>query len=81
MKNRARGSWIAVMGCLAMAASADDSGGDYFGTEEPFAAEAVYFVLTDRFVDGDPANNQGPAGRRQPYFRPADPRRQRRARQ
>ena len=58
MKNRARGSWIAVMGCLAMVASADDSGRDYFGTEEPFAAEAVYFVLTDRFVDGDPANNQ-----------------------
>jgi cyclomaltodextrin glucanotransferase len=30
---------------------------DYFGTTEPFASEAVYFVVTDRFVDGDPANN------------------------
>ena len=30
---------------------------DYFGTTEPFASEAVYFIVTDRFVDGDPANN------------------------
>ena len=30
---------------------------EYYGTLEPFAAEAVYFLLTDRFVDGDPANN------------------------
>lgn len=30
---------------------------DYYGTLEPFASEAVYFLLTDRFVDGDPANN------------------------
>jgi len=29
----------------------------YFGTLEPFAAEAIYFVMTDRFVDGDPGNN------------------------
>ena len=31
---------------------------DYYGTLEPFASDAVYFVLTDRFVDGDPENNQ-----------------------
>lgn len=30
---------------------------DYYGTLEPFASEAVYFVVTDRFVDGDPENN------------------------
>lgn len=30
---------------------------EYYGTLEPFASEAVYFVLTDRFVDGDPGNN------------------------
>ncbi|WP_240473429.1 alpha-amylase family glycosyl hydrolase [Ferrimonas senticii] len=29
----------------------------YYGTLHPFASKAVYFVLTDRFVDGDPANN------------------------
>lgn len=30
---------------------------DYYGTTEPFASQAVYFVVTDRFVDGDPTNN------------------------
>lgn len=29
----------------------------YGGTELPFASEAVYFLLTDRFVDGDLSNN------------------------
>jgi len=29
----------------------------FIGTTEPFAAEAVYFVVTDRFVNGDPAND------------------------
>jgi glycosidase len=28
-----------------------------FGTDINFAKEAIYFVLTDRFVDGDPSNN------------------------
>lgn len=35
---------------------------EYYGTNEPFAADAVYFVLTDRFVNGDKSNdhrNQG----------------------
>ncbi|WP_421131465.1 alpha-amylase family glycosyl hydrolase [Alteromonas sp. A079] len=27
------------------------------GTTTPFASESVYFVVTDRFVDGDPNNN------------------------
>ncbi|MEL7450675.1 MAG: alpha-amylase family glycosyl hydrolase [Pseudomonadota bacterium] len=35
---------------------------DYYGTLEPFASEAVYFVVTDRFVDGDPSNNHGNQG-------------------
>jgi glycosidase len=38
------------------------SGRSYVGTLEPFASESVYFVLTDRFVDGDPANNQPEQG-------------------
>ena len=29
----------------------------YYGTLEPFASEAIYFAMTDRFVDGDPSNN------------------------
>ena len=30
---------------------------EIFGTQEPFASQAIYFVLTDRFVDGDPTIN------------------------
>ena len=30
---------------------------EFYGTLEPFAQEAIYFVLTDRFVDGDTSNN------------------------
>ncbi|MBT0585988.1 alpha-amylase family glycosyl hydrolase [Alteromonas oceanisediminis] len=29
----------------------------FVGTQHPFASEAVYFALTDRFVDGDKDNN------------------------
>ena len=62
MRSAARLAWIAAVGCLPLAACADDQGKDYYGTEEPFAAEAVYFVLTDRFVDGDRSNNQAEQG-------------------
>jgi cyclomaltodextrin glucanotransferase len=30
---------------------------EYYGTLEPFASEAVYFLMTDRFIDGDLGNN------------------------
>lgn len=36
---------------------------DLYGTDNPFAAEAIYFLLTDRFVDGDPTNNQVDQGK------------------
>ena len=35
---------------------------DYYGTLEPFASQAVYFVLTDRFVNGDASNDQRQQG-------------------
>jgi cyclomaltodextrin glucanotransferase len=35
---------------------------DYYGTLEPFVSESVYFLLTDRFVNGDPANDQRQQG-------------------
>ena len=41
---------------------------DYYGTLEPFAAENVYFVLTDRFVNGDPGNDQRGQGGTHPTF-------------
>lgn len=30
---------------------------DLYGTTEPFASKAIYFVLTDRFVNGDTSND------------------------
>lgn len=38
---------------------------DYYGTLEPFASEAVYFVVTDRFVNGDPGNDYREQGSEQ----------------
>ncbi len=35
---------------------------DYVGTTEPFASDAVYFVVTDRFVNGDTTNDQREQG-------------------
>lgn len=35
---------------------------DLYGTREPFAAHAVYFVVTDRFVNGDTSNDQRDQG-------------------
>jgi glycosidase len=37
-------------------------GKDYYGTLEPFAARAVYFLMTDRFVNGDESNDQRQQG-------------------
>ena len=42
----------------ALAADADE----FYGTTEPFASEAIYFVLTDRFVNGDPSNDHRDQG-------------------
>lgn len=41
---------------------------DYVGTREPFASQAVYFVVTDRFVNGDPSNDQRDQGGAHPTF-------------
>ena len=38
------------------------------GTTHPFASEAVYFVMTDRFVDGDPNNNYETQGGEHPTW-------------
>jgi glycosidase len=36
---------------------------ELYGTDNAFASESVYFLLTDRFVDGDPSNNQVDQGK------------------
>ena len=54
----------ALTGCAsAPPARGMDEGTGYYGTLEPFASEAVYFVLTDRFVNGDPSNDQRGQGK------------------
>lgn len=40
----------------------------FYGTTLPFASESVYFLMTDRFVDGDPTNNQVDQGGKNPTF-------------
>ncbi|WP_281559449.1 alpha-amylase family glycosyl hydrolase [Thalassomonas sp. RHCl1] len=40
----------------------------FYGSQNPFASESVYFLLTDRFVDGDPSNNQENQGGEYPTF-------------
>ncbi len=40
----------------------------FYGTTLPFASEAIYFLMTDRFVDGDPGNNQINQGGDYPTF-------------
>lgn len=57
-------SWLAIAltlaACRGNVAPADPAGqvaASYYGTLEPFVDEAVYFVVTDRFVNGDPGND------------------------
>ncbi|MBK8286510.1 MAG: cyclomaltodextrin glucanotransferase [Ahniella sp.] len=58
--------------CLILATTASVSAAEesesFYGTLEPFASEAVYFVLTDRFVNGDTRNDQRDQGGAFPTF-------------
>lgn len=55
-----------------MLACASASAADYYGTLEPFAKESVYFVVTDRFVNGDPSNDHRDQGGPDPATRTFD---------
>lgn len=69
---------MAVTGCTStqpdqnaptQSASINDAPAvEFYGTTEPFTAEAVYFVMTDRFVDGDPENNYEEQGGEHPTW-------------
>ena len=61
----------ALAGCAGTPA-ANAPAREYYGTLEPFASEAVYFLLTDRFVDGDPSNNHAEQGGADPATRTFD---------
>lgn len=53
---------LALLSACQSGSSSSSGAGDgepssYYGTLEPFASEAIYFVLTDRFVNGDEEND------------------------
>lgn len=41
---------------------------EIYGTDEDFAKESIYFVITDRFVDGDKSNNYEQQGGENPTW-------------
>jgi len=54
---------VAALALVASAAAAKPgTSGPFYGTTEPFASNAIYFVVTDRFVNGDPSNDQRDQG-------------------
>src|SRR5690606_33507293 len=55
-------------GAASSVVGPDASSGGYYGTLEPFASHAVYFVVTDRFVNGDPSNDHRDQGGAHPSF-------------
>ena len=66
---------LSIMGCASslkkppepsFISSQKDSA--FYGTLNPYASESVYFLLTDRFVDGDKTNNQEDQGGKYPSF-------------
>ncbi|AFU99112.1 alpha-amylase family glycosyl hydrolase [Simiduia agarivorans] len=54
---------LAACGSKAPSTAAPSTTLPLIGTDEPWASEAIYFVLTDRFVDGDSSNNFEDQGR------------------
>lgn len=66
---------LSIFGCTSSleqlsksSAESDQPPTAFYGTLNPYAAESVYFLLTDRFVDGDKTNNQEDQGGQYPSF-------------
>jgi len=49
---------VAILACGLAHAATPTKAAEFVGTDEPFASNAIYFVMTDRFVNGDPSNDQ-----------------------
>lgn len=62
---------LATLAATGSAAAADRAP-SYYGTLEPFASESVYFVVTDRFVNGDTGNDHREQGGPDPATRSFD---------
>lgn len=71
---------IIVLGALSLSCSSvnnsktpsntaiTQSTNNIYGTTNDYAKEAIYFLMTDRFVDGDPSNNHENQGGEYPTF-------------
>lgn len=68
---------VATVLCSACSSTADSDASkrnqvtgnsSIVGTQTPFASESVYFVVTDRFVDGDASNNYVDQGGEHPTW-------------
>jgi len=53
---------VATLGCGLGHAATPASEPVFVGTDAPMASNAIYFVLTDRFVNGDPSNDHRDQG-------------------
>ncbi len=62
-------SLLALATVLSLPAHAQQAqADDLYGTLEPFASQSIYFVVTDRFVNGDPSNDHRDQGGRHRTF-------------
>ena len=68
MHRRSRFFLGTLAALLAGQAIAATPAADFYGTLEPLASDAVYFVVTDRFVNGDTGNDHRDQGGKHPTF-------------
>lgn len=66
---------LSLLGCATnseapsySSTSVEQKATQFYGTLNPYASESIYFLLTDRFVDGDKSNNQETQGGEFPSF-------------
>ncbi len=65
---------VVALGAAAMCAASGTvlaqsaPAAEIYGTSEPFASESIYFVVTDRFVNGDTSNDHRDQGGAFPSF-------------
>ncbi len=59
---------LALLVAPLAASAAPASVPEFVGTDAPFAANAIYFVMTDRFVNGDPSNDHRHQGGAHPTW-------------
>lgn len=67
-KQRLLPALVATLACSLVHAATPAAIPEFVGTEAPFASNAIYFVMTDRFVNGDRSNDHRHQGGAHPTF-------------